>query len=125
MCASAAYFDGGGRMRNTLIVVEVALSMVLLVGAGLLMRTVIAMQRVDLGLDPDRILVARVPLPTGQYDTAAAKQKFFQNFLWKMSISRFPRRRVSRGKSIAHHKQGEIQCESWSWSRQTPTRKPR
>jgi putative ABC transport system permease protein len=36
---------------------------------------------VDLGLNPDHILVARVPLPRGQYSTAAAKQRFFQTLL--------------------------------------------
>src|SRR6202035_5166424 len=63
-----------GRLRNTLVVVEVALSMVLLVGAGLLMRSFVALQNVELGLNPDNILVARLPLPKEQYKTAAAKQ---------------------------------------------------
>ena len=47
------------------MVVEVALSLVLLVGAGLLMRSFVALQTVDLGLNPDNILVARLPLPRG------------------------------------------------------------
>jgi len=75
---------GSGRLRNALVVVEVALSLVLLVGAGLLMGTVVALQRVDLGLNPDHILVARVPLPRGQYATAAAKQRFFQTLLERL-----------------------------------------
>src|SRR5260370_9534097 len=50
------------------------------------MRTVVALQRVDLGLNPDRILVARVPLPRGQYDTAAAKQRFFQTLLQRLHV---------------------------------------
>src|SRR5215831_5925708 len=75
---------GSGRLRNALVVVEVALSLVLLVGAGLLMGTVVALQRVDLGLNPDHILVARVPLPRGQYATAAAKQQFFQTLLQRL-----------------------------------------
>jgi putative ABC transport system permease protein len=66
------------------VVVEVALSLVLLVGAGLLMGTVVALQRIDLGLNPDRILVARVPLPRGQYGGAAAKQRFFQTLLARL-----------------------------------------
>jgi putative ABC transport system permease protein len=70
-----------GWLRNSLIVVEVALSLMLLSGAGLLMRSFLALQRVDLGLNPDNILVARLPLPRGQYDTAAAKQRFFQTLL--------------------------------------------
>jgi predicted permease len=70
-----------GKLRNTLVVVEVALSLVLLAGAGLLMRTFVALQEVDLGLNPDSILVARLPLPRGQYKTAADKQRFFRQLL--------------------------------------------
>jgi predicted permease len=40
------------RLRSTLVVAEVALSVVLLVGAGLLIRTIVAMQRADVGLNP-------------------------------------------------------------------------
>ena len=74
-----------GKLRNTLVVVEVALSLVLLVGAGLLMRTFVALQQVDLGLNPEKILVARLPLPRGQYKTAAAKQRFFSQLLRRLS----------------------------------------
>lgn len=66
-----------GRLRNILVVGEVAVSIVLLTGAGLLMRSFIALQNVDLGLDPENILHARLPLPSKQYKTAAAKQHFF------------------------------------------------
>jgi putative ABC transport system permease protein len=70
-----------GKLRNALVVLEVALSLVLLAGAGLLMRTFVALQQVDLGLNPDSILVARLPLPRGQYKTAAEKQRFFRQLL--------------------------------------------
>jgi predicted permease len=71
----------GGRLRNALVVVEIALSLMLLVGAGLLMRTFVRLQHVDLGLNPDNILVARLPFPRGTYKTAAEKQRFFQRLL--------------------------------------------
>jgi predicted permease len=71
----------GGRLRNTLVVVEVALSLLLLSGAGLLMRSFLVLQQVDLGLNPDNILVVRLPLPRGQYETATAKQQFFRTLL--------------------------------------------
>jgi predicted permease len=70
-----------GRLRNALVVVEVALSMVLLVGAGLMMRSFFKLQSVDLGFDPNNILVARIPFPKGQYKTAASKQQFFRQLL--------------------------------------------
>jgi predicted permease len=71
----------GGRLRNTLVIVEVALSLLLLAGAGLLMRSFVRLQHVDLGLNPDNILVARLPLPRDQYNTAAAKHQFFRTLL--------------------------------------------
>jgi len=73
-----------GRFRNALAILEVALSMVLLVGAGLLMRSFVALQHVDLGLNLDNVLVARLPLPEPQYKTAAAKQHFFQELLARL-----------------------------------------
>lgn len=73
-----------GRLRNTLVVVEVALSLVLLVGAGLLMRSFVALQEVELGLNPDNMLVVRLPLPKDQYKTAAAKQHFFRELLQRL-----------------------------------------
>ena len=70
-----------GKLRSALVVSEVALSLVLLAGAGLLMRNFVKLQTVDLGLDPNNILVARLPLPREQYKTAAAKQQFFEALL--------------------------------------------
>ena len=70
-----------GKLRGALVVVEVALSLVLLAGAGLLMRSFVKLQTVDLGFRPDNILVARLPLPRGQYKTAASKQHFFRQLL--------------------------------------------
>jgi putative ABC transport system permease protein len=70
-----------GKLRSALVVVEVALSLLLLVGAGLLIRSFVALQTVDLGFNPENILVARVPLPKGQYTTAAEKQRFFRTVL--------------------------------------------
>ena len=58
-----------------------ALSLVLLAGAGLLIRNFVKLQTVDLGLDPNNILVARLPLPREQYKSAAAKQQFFEALL--------------------------------------------
>ncbi len=74
----------GGKLRGALVVVEVALSLLLLVGAGLLMRSFVALQTVDLGMNPDNVLVARLPLPRGQYTTAAEKQQFFRELLRRL-----------------------------------------
>ena len=73
-----------GRLRNTLVVFEVALSMVLLSGAGLLMRSFIMLQQVDLGFNPENILVGRPSFPRGQYREAAEKHRFFQQLLGRL-----------------------------------------
>ena len=48
------------------------------------MRSFVALQQVELGLNPDNILVARLPLPKEQYKTAAAKQHFFRELLQRL-----------------------------------------
>jgi predicted permease len=73
-----------GRLRNALVVVQTALSLVLLAGAGLLMRSFVRLQQVDLGFNPDRILVAGMWRPRGQYETAAAKAQFFRQVLQRV-----------------------------------------
>ncbi len=73
------------RLRNTLVVMEVAMSLVLLAGAGLLMRSFLSLEDEQLGLNPDNILVVRLPLPPAQYESAAATQHFFQQLLRRLS----------------------------------------
>jgi predicted permease len=70
-----------GRLRNALVVFEVALSLVLLSGAGLLMRSFVKLRQADLGFNPENILYARLPFPRGQYTAAADKQRFFERLL--------------------------------------------
>ena len=57
----------GARLRNTLVVAEVALSVMLLLGAGLLMRTFINIQRVESGFEPKGVLTMRLTLPRERY----------------------------------------------------------
>jgi len=63
---------GRHRLRNGLVVSQIALSLLLLIGAGLLMRTFINLQRVDLGYQADRHLTFRVALPEDRYPSADA-----------------------------------------------------
>jgi putative ABC transport system permease protein len=66
----------GGRLRQTLVVIEIALSVVLLLGAGLLMRTMLNIQRSDPGFDPDGLLTMRLTLPREKYAGEAANVFF-------------------------------------------------
>ena len=74
----------GGKLRAALVIVEVALSLMLLAGAGLLMRSFVRLQTVDLGMNPNNVLVARLPFPRGQYTTAPEKQRFFRELLRRL-----------------------------------------
>ncbi|HEX6564941.1 MAG TPA: ABC transporter permease [Chthoniobacterales bacterium] len=67
-----------------LVAVQVALSCLLLTRAGLLMRSLEAIQRVSLGFSPDHILTAEVYLADAKYPTQAACNTFFDNLLAKV-----------------------------------------
>jgi putative ABC transport system permease protein len=78
--------SGGGsnRLRNAVVVFEVALSLTLMVGAGLLMRSFVALREVRLGFQPDHILVARLPLPLDRYKTADQMMSFYKPLLRRL-----------------------------------------
>ncbi len=73
-----------GRLRNMLIVSEIALSLLLLTGAGLLIRSFFVLRAVELGFKPDHILVARIPLPDATYRTGEQKTRFFREVLSRL-----------------------------------------
>ena len=73
-----------GRFRNAVVVLEVALSLTLLVAAGLLMRSFLALREVHLGLQPDHVLVARLPLPVERYKTAVQLVGFYRPLLQRL-----------------------------------------
>jgi predicted permease len=74
-----------GKLRASLVVTEVALSIVLLIGAGLMVRAFFKLTHVDLGFNPQRIFIAQVTLPKGRYDTPAQRKTFYQPFLQRVS----------------------------------------
>jgi putative ABC transport system permease protein len=79
---------GGSRqaiLRKTLVIGEVALSLVLLAGSSLLFRTFIAIRNVHLGFPADRVLTMRVPLPSQHYPNAPRRIAFFQELLPSVS----------------------------------------
>ncbi len=73
-----------GRLRDAVVVLEVGLSLTLLVAAGLLMRSFVALREVHLGLQPDHVLVARLPLPLERYKTADQVAGFYRPLLQRL-----------------------------------------
>jgi putative ABC transport system permease protein len=77
--------DAGGwrrnRVRSFLVVAEVALSLVLLVGAGLLLKSFVRLREINPGFKPEPVLTYSVALPTAQYGTPAEQTRFFQQLL--------------------------------------------
>ena len=68
----------GARLRQALIVTEVALSVMLLLGAGLMMRSFLKLQAVDLGFPTRGILTMRLTLPQQKYPSGEAITAFFE-----------------------------------------------
>jgi predicted permease len=76
------------RIRNALLIVQVAMALVLVVAAGLLVRTFYSMLRSDAGFNATRVVTFELPLPTPKYaDTARMAQVYQQVLLRLQSIS--------------------------------------
>jgi predicted permease len=72
---------GRGRLRSVLVIAEVALSLVLLTGAALLVRTFANLRQVDPGFDPRNVLTFQVAPSGANYDTTAEVDEFFRRAL--------------------------------------------
>ncbi|MCU1382694.1 MAG: transporter, permease protein [Acidobacteria bacterium] len=91
--ATASVADAGHRTvgsrrlgaRNALIVAQVAISFVLLVGAGLLVRSFIKLQQVDAGFRTDRVLTALVSLDFVKYNTPVLRRAFYRAVMDKVA----------------------------------------
>jgi len=74
-----------GKLRSGLVIAEVALSIVLLTGAGLMMRGFFALTHVDPGFDPARMLYAWISTAEhGPYETAVKKKLFYEQILQRI-----------------------------------------
>jgi putative ABC transport system permease protein len=69
------------RMRALLVVAEIALSMMLLTGAGLLLKSFIALQNVTLGFRPERVLVMEASVPASDLESARRASLFYRDLL--------------------------------------------
>lgn len=75
------------RLRRVLVGGEIALSLVLLVGAGLMMRTFLRLSNVPPGFDPNNLLTAVFSLPQQRYQTLAQEAEFFAQLTAQLSAA--------------------------------------
>jgi predicted permease len=68
------------RMHSALVVAEVSVALVLLVGAGLLIKSFAALQEVEIGVRPDNVLTYEVHLPSSNYAEAEERVAFYERF---------------------------------------------
>jgi putative ABC transport system permease protein len=74
---------GRRRMRSALIVAQVAVSFLLLIGAGLMLRSFMKLQHVDPGFQPENVLTMEIALDFVKYDTNDKQRAFFETLLEK------------------------------------------
>jgi putative ABC transport system permease protein len=73
--------SGGNRTRNVLLVVEVALSLMLLIGAGLMMRSLWVLQGRNPGFDPRNVVTMNLVIPEKKFDVPLRESAFFDELL--------------------------------------------
>ncbi len=78
---SASAGSGSSRLRSALVVAEIALSLTLLAGSGLLIRSFLRLQQVDTGFRPDGVLTMRISLPDDKYSKPEQTRVFFRDLL--------------------------------------------
>jgi len=74
----------GHLFRRALVVTQVALAVILLSGCGLLIRSFLAAQQVDLGFDASNVLTARLQVPRGKFTEASQVTDFFNSLLQRI-----------------------------------------
>jgi predicted permease len=74
-------------LRDALVVGEIALSLALLVGAGLLLRSFAQMRGAEIGVEPQHVLTTRIALPEAKYATIDQQQAFYDQLLTRLSHS--------------------------------------
>ena len=82
---SASGDQGTRRLRSILVIAEVTLSVLLLVGAGLLIRTMVQINRTDIGFEPSGLTAVRIQLPEKKYPSAAMRRVVFGQLLERIA----------------------------------------
>lgn len=73
------------RLHSTMVVAEFALSLVLLVGAGLMVRTLLVLHDVDPGFRPEKVWALGLTLPTSRYPEHAEREAFYRELLERLT----------------------------------------
>jgi len=76
--------SGARRIRNSLVMSEIALALVLLTGAGLLVRTFLGLMQVDLGIDPANVVTMEIDLPHYKYSERVDQTLFYRQLLQRV-----------------------------------------
>ena len=82
--ANSTADSGRQRLRNGLVISEIALALVLLTGAGLLVRTFLGLMQVDLGIDPTNVVTMEIDLPHYKYPAAENQTLFYRQMLQRV-----------------------------------------
>jgi putative ABC transport system permease protein len=77
----------GPRLRKLLVVAQMAMSVVLLVSAGLLVRSVIYLQNVDLGFDTKNLFTAQLTMPRGRYQEGTSREVLLEQLFARLRSS--------------------------------------
>jgi putative ABC transport system permease protein len=72
------------RWRNALVVSEIAISLMLMIGAGLLLKSFARLQQSDFGFNPDNVLTVQVILPQSRYSEPAKRRQFLDESMRKI-----------------------------------------
>lgn len=80
----AATGGSGKRLRGLLVMAEVAISLVLLIGAGLLINSFLRLRNVDPGFNPDNLLTMKIVLPDLKYERMAQRSAFYSELTQRL-----------------------------------------
>src|SRR5262245_36973298 len=75
------------RLRNLLVIGEVALAMTLLISAGLMMKSFIRVRQINTGFNADRLMTASITLPETQYSEPAQRNNFYRQLLQRLTAT--------------------------------------
>jgi predicted permease len=81
---TASHGSGGRRLRSLVATAEIAVALVLVIGAGLLVRSFIKLNSADLGFDPRSVLAVRVHLPAARYAERAQVAAFYDGLVSRL-----------------------------------------